>query len=63
MKILKNNGVLDSTPDLTPINLATPSDKKKLLPCPYHLMKSAFNSYAVVGIGAMALGAVICKKR
>jgi hypothetical protein len=64
VKSLKNSGTLDAMPDLPYIDLSTDSNiKKKACMCPYTFVKNTPLHCWMMGFGALAFGAIVCKKR
>ena len=68
VKSLNEDGVLDAMPDLACIDLEAYSiDRvkklRKMCSCPYTLVTGIPLRYYIMGCGAIALGALVCKKR
>mmetsp|Transcript_14140 Transcript_14140/g.21214 ORF Transcript_14140/g.21214 Transcript_14140/m.21214 type:complete len:349 (+) Transcript_14140:69-1115(+) len=63
VRSLNEDGVLDSMPDLPSIDLEKYKKSKKTCLCPYTFVTSIPLHCFVMGFGAMALGAIVCKKR
>ncbi len=65
VKSLKSNGTLDAMPDLPAISAIDVSTKslKGCTMCPYTIVKNTPLHCWLMGFGALAFGAIVCKKR